>query len=108
MVNELIKKRADIGTTPFEFDRYTEYEILLCISFYIFKVMTDLTITPQRKKVISFASTLFRYKMVLAIKTPSPSLNLLTYLAPFHFGVWSIIFLLFCIVLPTFMHFTTK
>ena len=60
------------------------------------KVATDLTITPQRAQVISFAPTLLRYKMVLVIKTPSPSIN-------FH-----IIIILFGIVLPIFMYFSTK
>ena len=63
------------------------------------KVATDLTITPQRAQVISFAPTLLRYKMVLVIKTPSPSINFLTYLAPFHLWVWVVIIILFGIVL---------
>ena len=83
MVNELIQKRSDM-------------------------IVVDLTITPERSKVISYVKTLFNTKMVLVIKTPSASINLSTYIAPFHYWVWSAIFISLFILLPILMYLSTR
>ena len=71
-------------------------------------IVVDLTITPERSKVISYVKTLFNTKMVLVIKTPSASINLSTYIAPFHYWVWSAIFILLFILLPILMYLSTR
>ena len=83
MVNELIQNRSDM-------------------------IVVDLTITPERSQVITYVKTLFNTKYRLIIDTPQDSINLLTYIAPFHYWVWAAIFILLFILLPILMYLSTR
>ena len=83
MVNELIQNRSDM-------------------------IVVDLTITQERSQVISYVKTLFNTKYRLIIDTPGDSINLLTYITPFHYWVWAAIFTLLLILLPILMYVSTR